>query len=214
MSGESQSPSLLLGTRNAGKVREIETILGDIPCRLRSLNEFENVGVAAETAPTYAENAIVKARFYARATGLNALADDSGLEVEALGGAPGVYSARYAGEGASDADRRSLLLAELAQRTTDNRNARFVCVVAIATPDGKLLSTAEGVCEGKMIFEERGTNGFGYDPLFVPNGFEQTFAELTDSVKNQISHRARALRKTREFLMSQVALLDRQTDGS
>ena len=214
MSGPSQSPSLLLGTRNAGKVREIETILGDVPWRLRSLNEFENVGIAAETAPTYAENAIAKAQFYARAAGLNALADDSGLEVEALGGAPGVYSARYAGEGASDADRRSLLLSELAQQTSENRNARFVCVVAIATPDGALLSTAEGICEGRMIFEERGTNGFGYDPLFVPKGFEQTFAELTDSIKNQISHRARALRKTRDFLISQKALLDRQRDGS
>jgi XTP/dITP diphosphohydrolase len=195
-------------------VREIETILGDVPWRLRSLNEFENVGIAAETAPTYAENAIAKAQFYARAAGLNALADDSGLEVEALGGAPGVYSARYAGEGASDADRRSLLLSELAQQTSENRNARFVCVVAIAKPDGTLLSTAEGICEGKMIFEERGTNGFGYDPLFVPKGFEQTFAELTDSIKNQISHRARALRKTRDFLISQKALLDRQRDGS
>ena len=214
MSDRSQSPSLLLGTRNAGKVREIQTILKDIPWRLSSLNEFANVGIAAETAPTYAENAIMKAQFYARETGLYALADDSGLEVAALGGAPGVYSARYAGEAASDADRRALLLSELAQQTTENRNARFVCVVAIATPDGTILNTSEGICDGRIIFYERGTNGFGYDPLFVPNGFNETFAELTESIKNRISHRARALRKTREFLISNQALLDRQTSGS
>lgn len=224
MSRQPHFPSLLLGTRNAGKVREIETILGDIPWRLRSLNEFADLGVAAETAPTYAENAIAKAQFYARETGLCALADDSGLEVEALNSAPGVYSARYAGEGASDADRRALLLSELARvngedprvlaaarhrldaarhRVDANRRARFVCVVAISTPDGRVLNTSEGICDGKMIFEERGTNGFGYDPLFIPDGFNQTFAELSDLIKNRISHRARALLKTREFLMSQ-----------
>ena len=194
--------SLLLGTRNPGKVREIETILGDIPWRLRSLRDFPHVGIAAETAPTYAENAIVKAQFYAHQTGLYTLADDSGLEVEALGGAPGVFSARYAGEGASDADRRALLLSELAQQTRENHTARFICVVAIATPDGTVLNTSEGTCDGRIIFNERGTNGFGYDPLFIPDGFTQTFAELSDSIKNQISHRARPLLKAREFLLS------------
>ena len=214
MNLRSQSPSILLGTRNARKVREIETILGDVPWRFRSLQEFANVGVAKEMAPTYAENAIAKAQFYARETGLYALADDSGLEVTALGGAPGVYSARYAGDGASDADRRKLLLSQLAQLPNENREARFVCVVAITTPDGVVLSTSEGVCEGRMIFSERGTNGFGYDPLFVLDGFDQTFAELSDSIKNQISHRARALRKTKEFLLSARTLLDQQTSGS
>jgi len=130
------------------------------------------------------------------------LADDSGLEVAALGGAPGVYSARYAGEGASDADRRKLLLSQLAQLRDENREARFVCVVAIATPDGAALNTSEGVCKGRMIFTERGTNGFGYDPLFVPDGFDQTFAELSGSIKNRISHRAQALLKTKQFLIS------------
>jgi XTP/dITP diphosphohydrolase len=203
MSFQAKSPLLLLGTRNAGKVHEIETILADVPLRVRSLNDFANIGVAPETAPTYAENAISKAQFYARATGLNALADDSGLEVAALGGAPGVLSARYAGEGASDADRRALLLSELARTTSGNRGARFVCAVAIATPEGEVVNTAEGVCEGTIIFTERGANGFGYDPLFVPDGFDRTFAELSDSIKNEISHRARALRQTREFLLSQ-----------
>lgn len=202
MSSQSHFPFLLLGTRNPGKVREIETILGDIPWRLRSLNEFANVGVAAETAATYAENAIAKAQFYACEAGLYTLADDSGLEVEALGRAPGVFSARYAGENASDADRRVILLSELSQQTSENHSARFICVVAIATPDGTVLNISEGTCDGKIIFNERGTNGFGYDPLFVPDGFTQTFAELSDSIKNQISHRARALRKAREFLLS------------
>ena len=200
MKSQCNSPFLLLGTRNAGKLREIETILGNIPWPMRSLQEFLNVDVAAETADTYSGNAIMKAQFYARATGLCALADDSGLEVEAFGGAPGVYSARYAGEGASDADRRKLLLSEMASVPADQRSARFVCVVAIAIPDGTVLNLSEGTCTGRITFEPRGEGGFGYDPLFVPDTFNQTFAELPDSIKNQISHRARALLKTKEFL--------------
>lgn len=208
-----QLPSLVLGTRNAGKLREIETLLGNIPWQLRSLQEFADVAIAPEVGDTYAANAIAKAQFYARATGLCALADDSGLEVASLGGAPGVYSARYAGEGASDADRRALLLAELARVSEElslvatDRRARFVCAVAVAAPDGNVLNVAEGTCEGRMILEDRGTNGFGYDPLFVPAGFDRTFAELSDSIKNRISHRARALLKTREFLIAERAAL-------
>ena len=195
-------PSLLLGTRNAGKVSEIELILGNVSWRLRSLQDLPDISTPAETGDTYAANAILKAQFYARETGVIALADDSGLEVEALGGAPGVLSARYAGEWASDADRRRLLLSELANVPLDDRTARFVCAVAIAAPGGHVLNVSEGTCSGRIIFEPRGTGGFGYDPLFVPDGFDETFAELADSVKNQISHRARALLKTREFLVS------------
>jgi len=206
MSTLSQFPTLLLGTYNTGKLREIQTILVDIPWRIRSLREFADIGVATENGDTYAANAIAKAQFYARATGLCALADDSGLEVEALGGAPGVFSARYAGAGASDADRRKLLLSELADVPSEKRKARFVCVVAIAAPDGSMLNTSEGVCNGMIAFEPRGEGGFGYDPLFVPDGFEQTFAELADSIKNRISHRARALIGMREFLTSERAL--------
>lgn len=208
MSNVSQLPALLIGTRNPGKVREIASILGDVPWQIRSLQEFDSIDAPAETGATYAENAIIKARFYARATGLCALADDSGLEVEALGGAPGVLSARYAGAGASDADRRRLLLSELAQipaaqGRTEQRRARFVCAVAISRPDETILNLSEGTCTGSIIFEPRGSGGFGYDPLFVPDGFNQTFAELPDTIKNQLSHRARALLKTREFLLSQ-----------
>ena len=214
MSMRLQSPCLVLGTRNAGKVREIETILAGVPWQLRSLREFANIPVPPETAPTFVENAIAKAQFYARATDLCALADDSGLEVEALGGAPGVLSARYAGEGASDADRRALLLTELARVNDEKRRARFVCAVVITTPHGEVLNVSEGVCLGTIILEQRGTNGFGYDPLFVPDRFNETFAELSDSIKNHISHRARALLSTREFLLSQNAQLDQETGDS
>jgi XTP/dITP diphosphohydrolase len=196
--------TLLLGTRNLGKVIEITSILHDAGWSFCSLQQFEKVKTAAENGDTYAENAIAKARFYATATRLWALADDSGLEVEALGGAPGVFSARYAGEGASDADRRELLLSELAKTRDRNRRARFVAVVAIANAGGDVLNVSEGICEGTITFAPRGHGGFGYDPLFVPNGYEQTFAELPDTIKNGISHRARALIGTREFLLSQL----------
>lgn len=196
---------LLLGTRNPGKIHEIKLILGDLDLQFCSLNDFPDVAVAEEKFDTYAENAIAKAQFYARATGLTALADDSGLEVEALGGAPGVLSARYAGEHATDADRRSLLLSELAKTSSDktrsdNRRARFVCAIAIASPDGSVLNLSEGICSGTITFAPRGTSGFGYDPLFVPDGYDQTFAELSDEIKNQISHRARALIQLRPTL--------------
>lgn len=192
--------SLLLGTRNPGKIYEIKLILGDLPLEFCSLNDFPNVAVALEDADTYAGNAIKKARFYARETGVPALADDSGLQVEALGGAPGVISARYAGEHANDADRRKLLLSELATTGSVNRRARFVCAIAIATVTGEVLNLSEGICEGTITFEPRGESGFGYDPLFVPDGYGQTFGELSDEVKNRISHRARALLKLRDFL--------------
>src|SRR6185295_7569000 len=193
--------TLLLGTRNPGKVIEIVSILAaDSGWTFSSLREFPHVGEAEENFVTFAENAIAKAQFYASATGLCALADDSGLEVEALGGAPGVFSARYAGADASDADRRALLLSELIKVGDPNRRARFVAVVAVATPAGEVLNTSEGICEGTITLAPRGTGGFGYDPLFIPDGHSETFAELPDTIKNQISHRARALMGTRSFL--------------
>ena len=193
---------LLIGTRNPGKVIEIENILGGSGWSFSSLQEFPKVAIAAEDGDTYAANAIAKAQFYAAATGMLALADDSGLEVEALDGAPGVYSARYAGTGATDADRRELLLSELSKTVDSNRRARFVAVVAIAEPAGEVLNVSEGICSGTITFAPRGHGGFGYDPLFIPDGYTQTFAELSDSIKNHISHRARALLETARFLKS------------
>lgn len=192
--------SLLLGTRNPGKVIEIESILANSGWSFSSLQEFPDVGEAEENFTTFAENAIAKAQFYASATGLCALADDSGLEVAALNGAPGVFSARYAGAHASDADRRALLLSELTKLGDVDRRARFVAVVAISQPNGHVLNISEGICNGTITFAPRGTGGFGYDPLFIPDSYNQTFAELPDTIKNQISHRARALLGTREFL--------------
>jgi len=194
--------SLLLGTRNPGKVEEIKGILAGSGWSISSLQAFPDVDTPAETGSTYADNAILKARFYALATGMCALADDSGLEVEALYGAPGVYSARYAGENASDADRRALLLCELAKTSGTNRRARFIAFVAISDAKGTVLNVSEGICEGTIIDSPRGHGGFGYDPLFVPDGFNETFAELPEDVKNRISHRARALMNTRDFLSS------------
>ncbi len=192
--------SVLLATRNPSKVREIESILAGSGWSFSSLQLFPGVDTPAESGATYADNATLKARFYALATGMCALADDSGLEVEALAGAPGVFSARYAGEHASDADRRALLLSELAQIPDANRRARFISVVAISDAKGSVLNVSEGICEGTIIFSPRGDGGFGYDPLFIPDGYNQTFAELSEDVKNRISHRARALMATRDFL--------------
>ena len=195
---------LLLGTQNPGKLREITSILEGSGWSFSSLQEFDHVGSAEENGVTYSENAIAKAQFYAAATGLVALADDSGLEVAALDGAPGVYSARYAGENASDADRRQLLLSELSKTSNTDRRARFVCVVAIVDPSGSALNLSEGICHGTITFTPRGDGGFGYDPIFIPDGYTQTFAELPELIKNRISHRALALAQTREFLATDL----------
>jgi XTP/dITP diphosphohydrolase len=194
---------LLIGTGNVGKLREIKTILGNVPYEIVSLADFNDIETPEENGETYNANAMLKAASYARQTGLLTLADDSGLEVGALNWGPGVMSARYAGDDASDADRRSLLLSELSKTGSQMRTARFVCAVAIAySGPYKIIFTREGVCTGRLIDVERGAGGFGYDPLFVPDGYDQTFAELPDLVKNRISHRGRALTEAREFLLS------------
>lgn len=195
---------LLIATRNAGKVREFASLLADMPLRLRSLAEFPEVPEAEETGATFAENAALKARFYASQTGLWTLADDSGLEVDALGGAPGVYSARYAGADASDAERISLLLAELGRTNDAARRARFVCAIAIAHPASDALDLFTGTCEGRIAPEPRGANGFGYDPVFIPENFEETFGELPSETKHDLSHRARALHAARAFLRERM----------
>lgn len=194
-------PKLVIATHNRGKSHEIGVMLGEVPWQLLTLADFEAVGVAVEDADTYAGNAILKATYYANKTHQWTLADDSGLEVSALDGGPGIYSARYGGEGASDADRRVRLLSELGVRSNRDRSARFVCAVAIANQHGEIKGVFEGICEGVITTDERGTSGFGYDPLFIPNGYEQTFGELSEKVKNGLSHRAKALVQARDFLM-------------
>lgn len=203
---------LLIATRNAGKIQELQSLLSALShLRLRNLTEFPDVADVEETGQTFTENATLKARGYAQQTGLWALADDSGLEVEALGGAPGVYSARYAGADASDRDRIKQLLAELSQTSDRARRARFVCVIVIADARGEIANLATGNCEGTIAPVPRGTHGFGYDPIFVPDGYEQTFGELSAEIKERISHRARALRATLSFLN---ALLDGESQST
>lgn len=192
---------LLIGTRNPGKLNEFRQLLEDLPILLKSLSEFPQTTEVEETGTTFAENASIKALAYARQTGLWAMADDSGLVVDALGGAPGVYSARYAGEQATDRERIELLLSELAQTQDSERRARFVCAVAIAHPDGSIEHLSEGLCEGHIGRSPRGAGGFGYDPVFIPEGFEKSFGELPEEIKGRISHRARALEKVRAYLL-------------
>jgi XTP/dITP diphosphohydrolase len=191
---------LLIATGNRGKVRELTELIAGLPLRLRGLGEFHGVPVAEETGATFAENAEIKARFYAAHTGLATLADDSGLEVEALGGAPGVYSARYAGEAATDAERVARLLSELRDAADASRRARFVCAAALFDPRDASCEIFLGACAGRIGREPRGSNGFGYDPVFIPDGFEQTFAELPGEIKQRISHRAKALEAARTHL--------------
>ena len=191
---------LLVATHNAGKVRELARLLADLPLRLRLLSEFGGIPEAVESGATFAENAALKATHYCARSGLLTLSDDSGLVVDALGGRPGVYSARYAGPGATYAERMRRLLGELAAAGDSERSARFVCVIAVADPSTGEVKTFEGVCEGRIAREPRGTQGFGYDPLFVPEGHAQTFGELPDEIKRDISHRARALAKAAGFL--------------
>src|ERR1700730_4728709 len=206
--------SLLVGTNNSGKFDEIRTILEDLPVRLHSLKEFGNARTAEEPGDTYEENAIAKAQQYSAATGLWTLADDSGLEVEALGGGPGIFAARYAGAGASDHDRRVLLLSELSKMSGSKRGARFVCVVALVDQNQNLINISEGTCNGRISPTPRGTAGFGYDPIFVPQGYDQTFAELDPSIKNLISHRARALLAMKDFLLRELGKLDQPLPAS
>lgn len=202
--------TLLVATQNRGKLEELSAILGDLRLAFQTPVEVGLTLDVAETGDTYAENARLKAVAFAQASGLISLGDDSGLEVEALDGAPGLYSARYAGSGASDADRRAKLLQELRQ-TPAPRAARFRCVVAIAQPAGP-VDFFEGECEGEIIFEERGGNGFGYDPIFYLPEHGRTMAELPSDLKNRISHRGRALLAAEAFLAKLLSKDSRESD--
>lgn len=209
---------ILVATQNPGKIREVDEALQSQPVTLHYLNEFR-ITAADEVGKTYQENAALKALSYATQTGLCALADDSGLEVDALDGEPGVRSARYAGEQASDEDRISKLLSALAKQKDPNRGAHFVCCMALAgweSRDGqfegevpRLLTVVQARCEGAITFQARGTSGFGFDPIFQPAGYEETFAELPSEVKARISHRAQALVAIRTFLNNWLTKLDR-----
>lgn len=190
---------LLIATHNRGKLREIQAILSDLKLTLLTPDDLGLTLEVVEDGLTYAENAAKKAVLYAKAGGLPTLADDSGLEVEALGGAPGIYSARYSPKaGASDADRRAYLLQNLADKPRPWR-ARFCATVAVALPEGN-VRMATGECAGVIIPEERGLNGFGYDPIFLLPEIGKTMAELDEDDKNRISHRARALQNARPIL--------------
>ena len=194
-------PTLLIATRNPGKLFEVQSILRGLAFEFRTLAEFGDVSTPQETGKTFAENASLKARRYATDTGLLSLADDSGLEVDALGGAPGLLSARVAGNEATDTERVSLLLSKLLLVPEERRTARFVCVVAVSDAHGTLVHSATGICRGSILSQRRGSGGFGYDPVFVPQGRDLTLAQLDPQIKNQISHRAKALLATREFLL-------------
>lgn len=200
---------LLIGSFNTGKLREVSDALHQLPITVRYLREFPGVLEVPETGETYRANAILKAEGYASQTQMLTLGDDSGLEVEALNGRPGVFSARFGGPEASDDDRINLLLKELANSTHAGRASRFVCCMAVAgwksdedrsTQKPAVLTIVEGICEGMIATRPAGTNGFGFDPVFIPNGYQQTFAELPNEVKATISHRAIALQQVREFL--------------
>ena len=184
---------LVAATSNPHKLREIAQILSDF--EIVSEKEAGFLGEVEETGETFLENAILKARAATEATGLPALGDDSGLSVDALGGAPGVYSARYSGGG--DAENRALLLKNL--QGIENRGAHFCCAVALAFPDGRLL-TAEGRTYGTILNEARGSGGFGYDPLFLSVDLGMSFAEASEAQKNAVSHRGRALKRLAEQL--------------
>ena len=183
---------LLVATHNKGKAREYAEILGDLGIAWLTLDEAGVSDDVAETEDTFRGNAVLKATAYAQQTGLLTLADDSGLEVDALGGRPGVLSARYGGPGTTAVDRYQLLLAELAGVPTERRTARFHCVAALAAPDGALLGTAHGVCEGVIALGPSGDGGFGYDPVFYLPQYGLTMAQLDAAEKNRISHRGRA----------------------
>lgn len=195
---------LLVATHNPGKIREYRDLLADLPLEVTSLDAEGITQDVEETGVTFAENAVLKARSYAAMTGLWAWADDSGLEVDALDGRPGVYSARYGGPGRSDQDRYQTILDELKHIPQTEWTARFHCVVAIALPDGRVY-TADGSVEGVITGQPRGSNGFGYDPIFYMPQFEATMAELLPETKNRISHRALASAKAKVLLHDLLA---------
>ena len=198
-------PILLIATSNKGKVTEIASLLEGLNCRVIGLEDLPQVPPPVEeTGTTFVANALIKADYYHAITGMLTLADDSGLEVDALDGRPGVYSARYGGEGLSSAGQVALLLDEMKDAPVERRKARFVCAVAlVGAPDGRAIrQTFEGRCEGEIAVAPRGEGGFGYDPIFIDADLGRTFAELSPEEKSSRSHRGKALRATIKYLVT------------
>jgi XTP/dITP diphosphohydrolase len=199
-SGPSGSrPVLVLATGNPGKARELLALLAGVPFEIRTLADYPPFTVPEETGDTYEANARIKAEATVRHTGALSLGDDSGIEVDALGGAPGIRSARFGGPALDDRGRARHLLAHIAHVCDADRTARFRCVIALAGPDGRVRTVA-GECEGRITREPRGTGGFGYDPVFFYPPLGRTFAELTDEEKSEVSHRGRAAAAARKVL--------------
>jgi len=195
---------VVLATKNLDKIKEIKEILKDLKIKVFTLKDFPNFPLVEEDKDTLEGNALKKARTIAKFTGKIALADDSGLEVEALKGAPGVFSSRFAGEDATYEDNNRKLLSLLKGIPPERREAAFRCVIAISDPQGN-EKVVEGICKGKITEGNKGDNGFGYDPIFQPEGLTKTFAQMSPEEKNQISHRAKALKKVKEVLRKWVA---------
>ncbi|MGH2402999.1 MAG: RdgB/HAM1 family non-canonical purine NTP pyrophosphatase [bacterium] len=193
--------TIVLATRNPGKARELRALLAGLRGDVRLLDDFPDMPILPESGETFETNAVAKAATVVRLTGCAALADDSGIEIDALGGAPGVHSATFLGPAATDADRNTWVLDRLRGIPEELRTARYRAVVAVATPDGTVRAF-EGTCEGHIADEPRGHEGFGYDPIFVIPAKGQTMAELPPEIKNRISHRARALEAARPYLES------------
>jgi len=203
------STQLLLATHNRGKVAEFQKLFqGVAGLTTLCLQDIDEISEVVEDGETFEANARKKAFQVAQTSGMLTLADDSGLEVDALGGAPGVYSARFAGENATDEENNRKLLNQLTPFSDRQRRARFVCVLALAEPKMTSLDQVHielGACEGVILTHPRGERGFGYDPIFLPQGYDQTMAELPPEQKNQISHRARAASKMRDHLCKRLA---------
>jgi XTP/dITP diphosphohydrolase len=192
---DSTRTRLVVGSRNQKKLQEISQLLEPHGIEVIGIADFADIPEVIEDGDTFAANAAKKASETATAINEWVLAEDSGLSVDALGGAPGVYSARFSGEGATDERNNQKLLDELAETAPDKRGTHYTCHVAISSPSGEIRMTEEGTCRGRIIDEARGENGFGYDPYFFIPEFHQTFGELSSTVKNKISHRARAFQR-------------------
>lgn len=202
--GEEVPSEVVIATNNAHKLEEISAILEDFDCKIHSLKDVDLAGIEiVEDGHTFEHNALIKARTIAKATNMVAVADDSGLEVDALGKKPGVYSARYAGENATDEQNREKLVKAMKNVPMSKRTGRFVSAIAVVFPSGKEF-VVRGTCEGMIAFEEKGENGFGYDPLFIVDKYNKTFGELPSSIKNSISHRANSLKLMKDEFSKRI----------